>query len=167
MEMRNGDRALNTNQLSIFDTPTPESSPELLNQKTICTGTLDKNFAPETRVCITQSSPPLEHLNGRMGTILSVTPGFASVQVEGIAVAMMLRVEAIEQYSEISQYIATHEEVTDLIIVGSLVECDRAYLGLSGVVRRVEPYCGVMVAWVDYGDRRPWYPAPLESLNLA
>ncbi len=112
-----------------------------------------------------QSGPPLEHLNGRMGEIVSVMPGFASVKIEGIAVAIMLRVEALEKYSEISQYVATREEVTDQITVGSVVECDRAFIGRSGVVRRVEPHGKIAIAWVDYGKGQPLYPALLESLS--
>jgi hypothetical protein len=93
----------------------------------------------------------------------------ASAKVEGIATAMMLRFDAFAQRSQVSEFTAAREESESfcLVSVGDRVECDRAYLRLVGTVRRVGIQFGVMVAWVDYGDSKPWYPVMVESLSLA
>jgi hypothetical protein len=48
--------------------------------------------------------------------------GLALVKIEGIATAMMLRVEALETYSEIRQSVDAFDDVAQPIIVGSIVE---------------------------------------------
>jgi hypothetical protein len=125
---------------------------------------LGESFSPGDRVRIAQASSPLEHLNGRLGEIISVSPGLALVQIEGIAIALMLQVEAIEKYTEVSQFM---DDEAPLIEVGCTVECDYAFVGKTGVVRRIERYCGALVAWVDYGPGVPLYPAAVDNLSLA
>lgn len=150
-------------QLSIFDQPPP---PQALASET--TAPAPENFGPGTIVQIAQAGPPLEHLNGQKGEIVSLMPGLALVKIEGIATAMMLRFDALIQWSSVSEFTAAREEAESfcLLSVGDRVECDRAYVGQVGTVRRVGIQCGVMVAWVDYGDGKPWYPAMVESLSL-
>ncbi len=154
-----------SNQLSIFDQPPPQ--PEALAPET--TASAPESFSPGTIVQIAQAGPPLEHLNGQKGKVVSVMPGLALVKIEGIATAMMLRFDALIQWSPVSEFTAAREEAESfcLVSVGDRVECDRAYLRLVGTVRRVEIQFGVMVAWVDYGGGTPWYPAIVESLSLA
>jgi hypothetical protein len=149
-------------QLNLFDPPqTPVSAPVTPPTDRTSPG---ESYAPGVRVHIIQAGPPIEHLNGRLGEVVSVRQGLTSVQVEGIAAAMLLRVEAIERYSEITQYL---DEEAPWIEVGSSVECDYAFNAKIGVVRRIEIYCGGMVAWVDFGSGKPLYPAGMESLSLA
>jgi hypothetical protein len=166
---------METAQLSIFDQPLPPVSSasanalenaEAIGDRTPPAPSLSpsESFTPGFRVRITEAGPPIEHLNGRMGEVVSVSPGLALVQVEGIAVAMLLRVEAIEKYTEISQFM---DDEAPTIEVGSAVECDYAFVGKVGVVRRIEMYCGGMVAWVDFGSGKPLYPVGMESLSLA
>jgi hypothetical protein len=164
---------METAQLSIFDQPPHPVSPALAKAPDYAEMDGDRippvpnpgeSYAPGDRVRIAQAGKPLEHLNGRLGEIISISQGLALVQVEGIAAAMLLRVEAIERYSEISQFL---DDEGPLIEVGCTVECDYAFNGKIGTVRRIEPYCGAMVAWVDFGAGVPWYPAGVESLSLA
>jgi hypothetical protein len=154
----------NTAQLSIFDQPPPPPEAVALDAIAPAPG----SFSPGTRIRITQAGPPLEHLNGQRGEIVSLMSGLALVKVEGIATAMMLRFDALIQWSPISEFTTIREETESisLVSVGDRVECDRAYVGQVGTVRRVGIQFGVMVAWVDYGDGKPWYPAIVESLSL-
>jgi hypothetical protein len=169
---------METAQLSIFDQP-PPVSPALAKAPDHAEASgdhippapsssesfsLGESYAPRVRVRIAQAGPPLEHLNGRFGEIISISPGLALVRIEGIAIAIMLRVEAIEKYTEVSQFM---DDEAPLIEVGCTVECDYAFVGKTGVVRRIEPYCGALVGWVDYGPSVPLYPAAVESLSLA
>jgi hypothetical protein len=165
---------METAQLNLFDQPPPVSPAlakapdhaEAMGDRIPPASSFSPNecYAPGDRVRITQAGPPIQYLNGRLGAVVSVSPGLALVQVEGIAVAMLLRVEAIEKYTEISQFM---DDEAPAIEVGSAVECDYAFVGKVGVVRRIEMYCGGMVAWVDFGSGKPLYPAGMESLSLA
>jgi hypothetical protein len=165
---------METAQLSIFDPP-PQVSPASAKAPDHAEVEGDRappalsfspgeSYAPGVRVRIAQASSPLEHLNGRLGEIISVSPGLALVQIEGIAIALMLQVEAIEKYTEVSQFM---DDEAPLIEVGCTVECDYAFVGKTGVVRRIERYCGALVAWVDYGPGVPLYPAAVDNLSLA
>jgi hypothetical protein len=163
---------MNTAQLSIFDQPPPvppalakaPDHAEAMGDRIPPALSLGESFSPGDRVRIAQASSPLEHLNGRLGEIISVSPGLALVQIEGIAIALMLQVEAIEKYTEVSQFM---DDEAPLIEVGCTVECDYAFVGKTGVVRRIERYCGALVAWVDYGPGVPLYPAAVDNLSLA
>jgi hypothetical protein len=159
-----------TTQLSIFDQPPqPEALAPDAKAPHQESAPAPETFSPGTRIRITQAGPPLEHLNGHVGEIVSLMPGLALVKVEGIATAMMLRFDAFAQRSQVSEFTAAREESESfcLVSVGDRVEYDRAYLRLVGTVRRVGIQFGVMVAWVDYGDSKPWYPVMVESLSLA
>jgi hypothetical protein len=162
---------MNITQLSIFDQPPPP--PEALAPDTKAphqeSAPAPETFTLGTRIRITQAGPPLEHLNGQKGEVVSVMQGLALVKVEGVATAMMLRFDALIQRSPISEFTTTREEAESisLVSVGDRVECDRAYVGQVGTVRRVGIQFGVMVAWVDFGDSKPLYPALVESLSLA
>jgi hypothetical protein len=107
----------NIAQLSIFDLP---PAPKALAPDT--KNPAPETFRPGTRIRITQAGPPLEHLNGRVGEVVSAMQGLALVKIEGIATAMMLRVEALETYSEIRQSVDAFDDVAQPIIVGSIVE---------------------------------------------
>jgi hypothetical protein len=165
---------VNTAQLNLFDQSPPVSlAPAKALDNAEAMGdriqpaprlSVGESFSPGDRVRIAQAGPPLEHLNGRLGEVVSVSPGLALVQVEGIAVAMLLRVEAIEKYTEISQFL---DDEAPAIEVGCTVECDHAFVGKTGFLRRIEPYCGALVGWVDYGPGVLLYPAGVESLSLA
>jgi hypothetical protein len=163
---------METAQLSIFDQPPPvppalakaPDHAEAMGDRIPPALSLGESFSPGDRVRIAQASSPLEHLNGRLGEIISVSPGLALVQIEGIAIALMLQVEAIEKYTEVSQFM---DDEAPLIEVGCTVECDYAFVGKTGVVRRIERYCGALVAWVDYGPGVPLYPAAVDNLSLA
>ena len=165
---------MNPSQLSIFDQLPPVSlalakAPENASSIGDHTSTASSfspsdRFSPGDRIRITQAGPPVEYLNGRLGNVVSVRQGLASVEVEGVAAAMLLRTEAIERYSEITQYL---DEEALSIEVGSTVECDYAFVGKIGTVRRIEQYCGALVGWVDYGLGVPLYPAGVDSLCLA
>ncbi len=150
-------------QLSIFDQTHP---PEALAPET--TAPAPESFGPGTIVQIAQAGPPLEPLNGQKGEVVSVMQGLALVKIKGIATAMMLRFDALIQWSPISEFTAAREESESfcLVSVGDRVECDRAYVGQVGTVQRIGVQCGVMVAWVDYRDGKPWYPSPVERLSL-
>jgi hypothetical protein len=95
---------METAQLSIFDQP-PPVPPALAKAPDHAEASGDRippvpnpgeSYAPGDRVRIAQAGPPLEHLNGRLGEIISISQGLALVQIEGIAAAMLLRLEAIE-----------------------------------------------------------------------
>jgi hypothetical protein len=153
---------MNTAQLSIFDRPTPLES--------VFPATVEGEiFALGDRIQITQIGPPLEYLNGQKGEIIHLRPGLASVKVEGIATAIVLRVEALERWTSISEFTAVREEAESVGIfcLGDRVECEGAYIGRVGTVRRIGVRCGVMVAWVDYGKGVPPYPCSVERLLLA
>jgi hypothetical protein len=81
----------------------------------------------------------------------------------------MFRVEALERWSSISDFTTTREaaESVCLVSVGDRVECEGAYVGRIGTVRRVGVRCGGIIAWVDYGKGVPLYPCPVERLLLA
>jgi hypothetical protein len=163
---------MKTAQLSIFDQPPPVSlalakapdNAEAMGDRTPPAPSPRESFSPGDRIRITEAGSPIQYLNGRLGEVVSVRQGLASVQVEGLAVAMLLRVEAIETYSEITPYL---DEEAPLIEVGCSVECDDAFIGKVGVVRRIERYCGALMGWVDYGPGVPLYPAAVERLSLA
>jgi hypothetical protein len=159
-----------TTQLSIFDQPPqPEALAPEADSWSTSIAPAPESFGIGTIVQIAQAGPPLEHLNGQKGEVVSVMQGLALVRIEGIATAMMLRFEAVTQWSPVSEFTTAREESESisLVSVGDRVECDRAYLCQVGTVRRVGVLCGVMVAWVDYGDGKPWYPALVGSLSLA
>lgn len=158
---------MNTDQLSIFDQPPPLEAAPLTAE--IPVNVEGEIFALGDRIQITQVGPPLEHLNGQKGEIISLLPGLASVKVEGIATAILLRVEVLERWSPIGEFTTTREaaESVCLVGVGDLVEDEGAYVGQIGTVRRIGVQCGVMVAWVDYGEGVPLYPCPVERLSLA
>jgi hypothetical protein len=133
---------METAQLSIFDQPPPvppalakapdhaEASgdriPPALAPSSSESSSPGESYAPRVRVRIAQAGKPIEHLNGRLGEIISISQGLALVQVEGIAAAMLLRLEAIEKYTEISQFM---DDEAPTIEVGSAVECDYAFVG--------------------------------------
>lgn len=153
---------MNTAQLSIFDRPPPlEPAPSATVEGEI--------FALGDRIQITQIGPPLEYLNGQKGEIIHLWPGLASVKVEGIATAIVLQVEALELWSPIDDFTTSREaaELVCLAGTGDRVECEGAYVGRIGTVRRVGVQCGGMVAWVDYGEGVPLYPCSVERLSLA
>ena len=147
------------NQLNLFEQPSPRlvSLPQVFTVNGC-------DFKVGERVRVAKAVAPLDRLNGRLGQIVEVTPKFASVQLEGVAVAVMLRVEAIEKVSKINTFVL--DEELQPIEIGSSVSSEEVFLGQVGTVRRIEPYCGAIVAWVDYGGK-PLYPAALESLSLA
>jgi hypothetical protein len=158
---------MNTAQLSIFDRPPPlEPATPATKASTTVEGEI---FALGDRIQITQIGPPLEYLNGQKGEIIHLRPGLASVKVEGIATAIVLRVEALERWTSISEFTAVREEAESIGIfcLGDRVECEGAYLGRVGAVRRIGVRCGVMVAWVNYGEGVPPYPCSVERLLLA
>jgi hypothetical protein len=161
---------MNITQLSIFDQPpTPEALAPDADSWSTSISPAPESFGIGTIVQIAQAGPPLEHLNGQKGEVVSVMQGLALVKIEGIATALMLRFDALIQWSPIREFMTAREESESfcLVSVGDRVECDRAYVGRVGTVRRVGVLCGTMVAWVDYGDGKPFYPALVESLRLA
>jgi hypothetical protein len=150
---------MNTAQLSIFEQPPPlEPVPSITIEGEI--------FALGDRIQIAQIGPPLEYLNGQKGEIIHLRPGLASVKVEGIATEIVLRVEALERWTPISEFTAVREdaESVGIFCLGDLVECEGAYIGRVGTVRRIGVHCGVRVAWVDYGEGVPPYPCSVERL---
>jgi hypothetical protein len=155
---------MNSAQLSIFDRPLSLEAQPLAPSS--IEGAI---FVPGDRIQIARVGPPLEHLNGQKGEIISLLPGAASVQVEGIATAIVLRVEALERWSPIGEFTAVREEAESVSIfcLGDRVECEGAYGGRVGTVRRVGVQWGVMVAWIDFGKDVPLYPCPVERLSLA
>lgn len=157
---------MNAAQLSIFDQPPPPEAATAAEVPAMVEGEM---FAPGDRIQIIQVGPPLKHLNGQKGEIISLLPGLASVKVEGIATLMVFRVEALERWSPISDFMTTWEEAESVCLwsVGDRVECEGAYVGRIGTVRRVGVQCAVMVAWVEYGEGVPLYPCPVERLSLA
>jgi hypothetical protein len=154
---------MNLTQLDLFD---PPQSTQSIDRSAAPADHASPSeiFSPGDRIRIVQAGKPIEHLNGRLGEVLSVRQGLASVQVEGVATAMLLRTEAIERYNEVSQFMDNEVLAVE---VGSVVDCDYAFVGKIGTVRRIEVYCGTLVAWVDYGAGVPLYPAGVDSLSLA
>ncbi len=147
------------NQLNLFEQP----SPVLVSVTQVFTIN-GSAFEVGERVRVANAVAPLDRLNGRLGQIEEITPKFVSVKLEGVAVAVMLRIEAIEKVSKINAFVL--DEESQHIEVGALVSSEEAFLGQIGTVRKIGSYCGAIVAWVDY-DGKPLYPAALESLSLA
>ena len=146
------------NQLNLFEQPSAKSVS--LPQPAVS----NSAFEVGARVRVVNAGAPLDRLNGRLGKIVSVMEKFASVELEGVAVAVMLRFEAIDRVSDLNIFIS--DEVSQHIEIGCSVSSEDVFLGKIGTVRKIESYCGAVVAWVDYGGK-PWYPAALESLSLA
>jgi hypothetical protein len=110
---------------------------------------------------------PFQHLNGHEGVIVGLMPDAISVRVEGIAVALMFRPEALEKWTPIGEYTAASAEAEAVVLFreGDRVECHTAFIGHIGTVSRVGMHCGVPVAWVNYGKGKPLYPCSLEQLT--
>lgn len=157
----------NTEQLSIFDQPLPFPQTIVCNQPE--NEVADSSFALGDRIQIVNAGPPLQHLNGQKGKVIGLTPDVVSVQVEGIAVAMMFCPEALVKWTSISEYTISSDEAESVFLfrVGDHVECDSAFLGQVGTVRKLGVHCATAVAWVDYGEGKPLYPSPLEHLSRA
>jgi hypothetical protein len=124
-------------------------------------------FAVGDRIQITKTGAPFEHLNGQKGIVVGLMPDAVSVQVEGIAVALMFRSEAIEKWTPIHNYTSTSAETESVVLfrIGDRVEGHAAFLGQVGIVRKIGTHCTITVAWVDYGNGKPLYPCSLEHLT--
>jgi hypothetical protein len=166
---------LSTGQLNLFEhiNPAPVAIvPETLpiDERTSSSGTTGESFAPGVCVKIVKAGVPFQHLNGQKGIVVgSMADDAISVQVEGIAVALMFRPEALEQWTQIGEYTAASAEAESVVLfrVGDRVECHVAFIGDVGIVRKIGAHCGVTTAWVDYGKGKPLYPCSLEHLTQA
>ena len=124
------------------------------------------HFAVGDHIQITKTGAPFEHLNGQKGIVAGLMADAVSVQVEGIAVALMFRSEALEKWTPIHSYTSTSAETESVVLfrLGDRVECHAAFLGQVGIVKKIGTHCTMTVAWVDYGNGKPLYPCPLEHL---
>jgi hypothetical protein len=124
-------------------------------------------FAVGDHIQITKTGTPFEHLNGHKGIVVGLMPDAVSVQVEGIAVALMFRSEALEKWTPIHNYTSTCAETESVVLfrIGDRVEGHVAFLGQVGIVRKIGTHCTMTVAWVDYGNGKPLYPCSLEHLT--
>jgi ribosomal protein L21E len=162
---------LSTGQLNLFEhiNPAPLAiAPEILPDEQIshnCTAVED--FAPGICVKIVNAGAPFQHLNGQKGIVMGFMADAISVQVEGIAVTLMFRPEALEKWTQMGEYTAASTEAESVVLfrVGDLVECHVAFIGHVGIVRKIGTHCDVTTAWVDYGKGKPLYPCSLEHLT--
>jgi ribosomal protein L21E len=124
-------------------------------------------FAVGDCIQIAKTGAPFEHLNGQKGIVVGLMADAVSVQVEGIAVALIFRREALEKWTPIHNYTSTSAETESVILfrVGDRVEGHVAFLGQVGIVKKVGMHCAMSVAWVDYGNEKPLYPCALEHLT--
>ncbi|MGB8699781.1 MAG: hypothetical protein WCD18_10225 [Thermosynechococcaceae cyanobacterium] len=155
---------LNNGQLNLFDQPSTvvhEAMPIAPDDCSNC------GFTVGEQVQILRATAPLEYLNGQKAIVEKRMPGAVAVKVEGIVIALVLQPDAIKKWSAVNSYIDATEEVesANLIVVGMQVECSAACLGRVGIVRQIGMHFGGMVAWLDFGARKPLYPAPIETLN--
>jgi ribosomal protein L21E len=152
---------MDAGQLNLFDPIDP--TPQPLVDCAV------SGFEVGDRIQIISAGTPLQHMNGQKGEVIGLMPDAVSVQVEGVAVALMFRPEALERRSPVSEYTTARDEAEAVVLfrVGDRVECHSAFVGQVGTVRRIGMHCAVTVAWVDYGERKPLYPSSLEYLSRA
>jgi ribosomal protein L21E len=155
----------NAGQLNLFDPISPipqaiEPSPPSINSYAV------RGFEVGDRVQIINAGSPFQHMNGQKGDVVGLKPDMVSVQVEGVAVSLMFRPEALEKWTPVSEYTTANDEAESVVLfrVGDRVECDSAFVGQVGTVQRIGTHCAVTVAWVDYGGGKPLYPCSLENL---
>lgn len=156
----------NTGQLNLFEQM--NAAPAALAPETPALDDCPRgHFAVGDRIQITRTGAPFEHLNGQKGIVVGLMADAVSVQVEGIAIALMFRSEAIEKWTPIHHYTSTSAEAESVVLfrIGDRVECHVAFLGQVGVVRKIGTHCTMTVAWVDYGNGKPLYPCSLEHLT--
>jgi hypothetical protein len=156
---------MDVDQLNLFDSINSISEAIAPISSTIV-DCAPSGFAVGDRIQI-NAGPPLQHMNGQTGEVVGLMPDAVSVQVEGVAVALMFRPEALEKWTPISEYTTASDEADAVVLfrVGDRVECDSAFVGQVGTVQRIGMHCAVSVAWVDYGEGKPLYPSPLEHLS--
>jgi hypothetical protein len=160
----------NNSQLNIFEQipqPVKDTTPDL--NHSMLDAFSSSGLTVGDRIHIIRAGPPFEHMNGQKGEVTELKADAVFVQVEGIAVALMFRREALEKWTAISEYTTAREEAESVVLfrVGDRVECDSAFMGQVGTVRKIGTHCAVTVAWVDYGAGKPLYPSPLEHLSQA
>jgi hypothetical protein len=163
---------LSTGQLNLFEqidpnplAIAPETGP--LEERIISNCTAGESFAPGICVKIVKAGAPFQHLNGQKGIVRGFMADAIAIQVEGIAVTLMFRPEALEKWTQIGEYTAagTEAESVTLFRVGDRVECHAAFIGHVGIVRKIGTHCGATTAWVEYGKGKPLYPCSLEHLT--
>lgn len=155
-----------TGQLNLFEQI--NAAPSALAPETpVLDHGLKGHFAVGDRIQITRTGAPFEHLNGQKGIVVGLMQDAVSVEVEGIAVALMLRSEALEKWTPIHNYTSASAETESVVLfrIGDRVECHIAFLGQVGIVRKIGTHCTMAVAWVDYGNGKPLYPCSLEHLT--
>jgi hypothetical protein len=157
----------NTEQLNLFEQPSPV--PQSIDSAQPLDKNFDNGFAIGDRIQIVKAGNPFQHMNGQKGKVVALTPDAVSVQVEGVAVALMFRPEALEKWTLVSGYMSATAEAESVILfrVGDRVECHFAFIGKIGIVQSIARHCAATVAWVDYGNGKPLYPSSLEQLTLA
>jgi hypothetical protein len=157
-----------TGQLNLFDPINPISEAIAPTFPPFDDG-IESGFAVGDRIQIVKAGPPLHNMNGQKGEVVGLMPDAVSVQVEGVAVALMFRPEALQKWTPIAEYAAARDEAESVVLfrVGDRVECDAAFAGQVGTVQRIGTHCAVTVAWVDYGEGKPLYPCALEHLSRA
>jgi hypothetical protein len=158
----------NTGQLNLFDPTTTISEAIDLTPPPLDEGT-HGGFAVGDRIQIIKAGPPFQHMNGQKGEVVGLITDAVSVQVEGVAVSLIFRPEALEKWTPINEYTAAREEAESVVLfrVGDRVECDAAFIGQVGTVQKIGTHCAVSVVWVDYGGGKPLYPCALEHLSHA
>ena len=161
---------LSTGQLNLFEhiNPAPLAIvPEILPlDERASDRTAGDSFAPGLCVKIVQAGEPFQHLNGQKGIVMGFMADAVAVSVEGIAVPLMFRPEALEKWTQMGEYTAASLEAESVVLfrVGDRVECHVAFVGHVGIVRKIGTHCGITTAWVDYGKGKPLYPCSLEHL---
>ena len=157
---------MNTEQLDLFGHPSPPQS--AISAVQPLEESLGSGFIIGDRIQIVKAGPPFENRNGQKGKVVGLAPDAVSVQIEGVAVALIFRPEALELWAPINDYIVARAEVESVILlrVGDHVECDLAFVGQIGTIQKIGMHCGVTVAWVQYGNDKPLYPCSLERLTL-
>jgi ribosomal protein L21E len=158
---------MNTEQLDLFGQPNPTSSTASPVQP--LQECLDCGFTIGDRIQIVKAGPPFENRNGQTGKVVGLGPDAVSVQLEGVAIALIFRPEALKQWAPINDQIGTRAETESVILlrVGERVECDLAFVGQIGTIQKIGMHCGVTVAWIQYADGKPLYPCSLERLTPA
>jgi hypothetical protein len=162
---------LSTGQLNLFEhnNPIPLAIvPETLPlDERASDRTAGESFTPGICVKIVNAGAPFQHLNGQKGIVMGFMVDAISVQVEGIAVTLMFRPEALEKWTQMGEYTAASTEAESVVLfrAGDRVECHVAFIGHVGIVRKIGTHCGVTTAWVDYGRGKPLYPCALEHLT--
>jgi hypothetical protein len=162
---------LSTGQLNLFEhtnsTPlaiVPETLP--LDER-VSDLTAGDRFALGICVKIVQAGAPFQYLNGQKAIVIGFMADAVAVQVEGIAVPLMFRSEALEPWTQMGEYAAANIEAESVVLfrVGDRVECHVAFIGHVGTVSKIGMHCGVTTAWLDYGKGKPLYPCSLEYLT--